>query len=134
MYINHRKLNGLNLVTLRISNKGHYGFRPSFPIVYWFYLFADSWVSPFLLEDCTVFGTFVITLFYVSQYSSKAFHYFIATCDNGFVSSVRGWYLFYFIIIQIGIKEYQLYHIFLTEGKIQKQIKKTDKVLKHILM
>jgi hypothetical protein len=35
---------------------------PSFPVVDWFCLFVDLWVLPFPLEDCSVFGNFVITL------------------------------------------------------------------------
>ena len=35
---------------------------PSFPVVDWFCLFIDLWVLTFPLEDCSVFGNFVITL------------------------------------------------------------------------
>ena len=34
----------------------------SFPVVDWFCLFIDLWVLTFPLEDCSVFGNFVITL------------------------------------------------------------------------
>ena len=36
---------------------------PSFPVVDWFCLFVDFCVLPFPLDDCSVFGNFVITLF-----------------------------------------------------------------------
>ena len=44
-----------------VPSQGHCGF-PSFPVVDWFCLFVDLWVLPFPLEDCSVFGNFVITL------------------------------------------------------------------------
>jgi hypothetical protein len=45
--------------------KAHCDFL-SFPVVDWFCLFVDLWVLPFPLEDCSVFGNFVITLIYTS--------------------------------------------------------------------
>ena len=39
---------------------------PSFPVVDLFCLFIDLWVLPFPLEDCSVFGNFVITLDFYS--------------------------------------------------------------------
>ena len=44
-----------------VSSQGQYGF-PSFPVVDWLCLFIDLWVLPFPLEDCSVFGNFVITI------------------------------------------------------------------------
>ena len=44
-----------------VPSQGHYGF-PTFPVVDWFCLFVNLWVLPFLLEDWSVFGNFVITL------------------------------------------------------------------------
>ena len=44
-----------------VPSQGHCGF-PSFSVVDWFCLFVDLWVLPFRLEDCSVFGNFVITL------------------------------------------------------------------------
>ena len=44
-----------------VPSQGHCGF-PSFPVVDWFCLFVDLWVLPFPLEDCSMFGNFVITL------------------------------------------------------------------------
>ena len=49
-----------------VPSQGHTGF-PSFPVVDWFCLFVDLWVLPFPLEDCSVFGNFVITLNYFSN-------------------------------------------------------------------
>ena len=46
-----------------VPSQGHCGF-PSFPVVDWFFLFVDLWVLPFPLEDCSVFGNFVITLIF----------------------------------------------------------------------
>jgi hypothetical protein len=43
-----------------VPSQVHCGF-PSFPVVDWFCLFVDLWVLPFPLEDCSVFGNFVIT-------------------------------------------------------------------------
>jgi hypothetical protein len=43
----------------------------SFQIVKWFFLFVDLWVLPFHLEDCSVFGNFVIILMspvHISRY------------------------------------------------------------------
>ena len=37
-------------------------FVVSFPVVDWFCPFVNLWVLPFPLEDCSVFGNFVITL------------------------------------------------------------------------
>ena len=51
------------IVYSTIDLQGHCGF-PSFPVVDWFCLFVDLWVLPFCLEDCSVFGNFVITLIY----------------------------------------------------------------------
>jgi hypothetical protein len=42
-----------------------YGFH-SFPFVDWFCLFIYLWVLTFPLQDCSEFGTFVITLIYAS--------------------------------------------------------------------
>jgi hypothetical protein len=39
----------------------------SFEVVGWFCLFVDLWVLPFPLEDCSVFGNFVITLIWYSK-------------------------------------------------------------------
>jgi hypothetical protein len=47
-----------------VPSQGHCGF-PSFPVVDWFCLFVDIWVLPFPLEDCSVFGNFVITLMHI---------------------------------------------------------------------
>jgi hypothetical protein len=44
-----------------VPSQGHCGFH-SFPVVDLFCLFVDLWVLPFLLEDCSVFDNFVITL------------------------------------------------------------------------
>jgi hypothetical protein len=33
---------------------------PSFPVVDWFCLFVDVWILSFPLEDCSVFGNFVM--------------------------------------------------------------------------
>jgi len=44
-----------------VPSQGHCGF-PSSSVVDWFCLFFDLWVLPFSLEDCSVFGNFVITL------------------------------------------------------------------------
>ena len=44
-----------------VPSQGHCSF-PSFPVVDWFCLFIDLWVLLFPLEDCSVFGNFVITL------------------------------------------------------------------------
>ena len=45
-----------------VPSQGHCGF-PTFPVVGWFCLFVDfPEVLPFLLDDCSVFGNFVITL------------------------------------------------------------------------
>ena len=44
-----------------VPSQGHCGF-PSFPVVNGFCLFLDLWVLPFSLEDCLVFGNFVITI------------------------------------------------------------------------
>jgi hypothetical protein len=41
----------------------------SFPVVDWFCLFVDLWVLPFPLEECSVFGNFVITLILYSVLS-----------------------------------------------------------------
>ena len=49
-----------------IPSQGNCGF-PSFPVVDWFCPFVDLWVLPFPLEDCSVFGNFVITLIYISN-------------------------------------------------------------------
>jgi hypothetical protein len=44
-----------------LPSQGHCGF-PSFPVVDWFCVFVDLWVLTFHLEDCSMFGNFVITL------------------------------------------------------------------------
>ena len=46
-----------------VPSQGHCGF-PTFPVVDWFCLFVDLWVLPFPLEDCSMFGNFVITLIF----------------------------------------------------------------------
>ena len=46
-----------------VPSQGHCGF-PSFQVVDWFWLFVDLWVLPFSLEDCSVFGNFVIIFIY----------------------------------------------------------------------
>jgi hypothetical protein len=46
-----------------VPSQGHYGFH-SFPVVDWFCLFIYLWVLTFLLEDCSEFGNFVITLYW----------------------------------------------------------------------
>ena len=68
IYIVYKRHNvELNLIQPAISlempvpSQGHCGF-PSFPVVDWFCLLVDLWVLPFPLEDCSVFGNFVITL------------------------------------------------------------------------
>ena len=48
-----------------VPSQGHCGFH-SFPVVDWFCLFIYLWVFTFLLEDCSEFGNFVITLIYPS--------------------------------------------------------------------
>ena len=41
----------------------------------WFCLFVDLWVLPFPLEDCSVFGNFVITLIWSStKWTSSSSH------------------------------------------------------------
>ena len=69
--LNFTNINFLNLdsnmlqptisLEMPIPSQDHCGF-PSFPVVDWFCLFVDLWVLPFPLEDCSVFGNFVITL------------------------------------------------------------------------
>jgi hypothetical protein len=48
-------------IEMPVPSQGHYGFH-SFPVVDWFCLFIYLWVLTFLLEDCSEFGNFVITL------------------------------------------------------------------------
>jgi hypothetical protein len=48
-----------------VPSQGHCGF-PNFPVVDWFCLFVDLWVLPFPLEDCSVFGNFVIILIHTA--------------------------------------------------------------------
>ena len=50
---------------------------PSFPVVDWFCLFIDSWVFTFSLEDCSVFGNFVITL--ITQHTQRVQHIIMCT-------------------------------------------------------
>jgi hypothetical protein len=40
-------------------------------VVDWFCLFVHLWVLPFPLEDCSVFGNFVITLMYLCHNGRK---------------------------------------------------------------
>ena len=51
----------------------------SFPVVDWFCLFIDLWVLNFPLEDCSVFGNFVITLI---QYTEVSFNVDLTVCGN----------------------------------------------------
>ena len=55
-----------------IEDEFHFGF-PSFPVVDWFCLFVDLWVLSFHLEDCSVFGNFVITLIFILYSNVKHF-------------------------------------------------------------
>ena len=55
--------------------QGHCSF-PSFPVVDWLCLFVDLWVVPFPLEDCSLFGIFVITLT-SDSYSTRSTTYVI---------------------------------------------------------
>ena len=57
------KLGIIYSLEMPVPSQGHCGF-PSFPVVNWSCLFVDICVLPFPLEDCSVFGNFVITLIY----------------------------------------------------------------------
>ena len=51
----------INSLEMPVPSQSHCDF-PSFSVVNWLCLFVDIWVLPFPLEDCLVYGNFVITL------------------------------------------------------------------------
>ena len=59
--------------------QGHCSF-PSFPVVDWFCLFVDLWVLPFPLEDCSVFGNFVIALIFRSVFNGVCMDQSLFSC------------------------------------------------------
>ena len=80
----------ISQLEIPVPSQGHCGYL-SFPVVDWFCLFVDLWALPFPLEDCLLFGNFVITLIDQGSHSflSKKFQVFSRSFLNFFKVSLN---------------------------------------------